>query len=181
MRIKAIFFTLVLSLLAIVGIATASPNFQTTPYSTNNFSATFNGPVTADPMQRSTDGQSSNYAYYSFNETTGVGQIVIVRFVDHDISVDYTSSDFYANDDTTGGVITNRSTTTYQGHPLTYTRHGYTEDGVQLSKRTRFIIVNSREVIFLEQIAPFVDYDQFPTLDGDKPQWVEFEDSLNIK
>lgn len=146
---------------------------QTTPVSNQYFSVTFNGSIITD-TSRSTDNQSSNYAYASMDHD--VIQIVIVRFVDHDIAADYTSSDFYANDDTTGGpgaVIDTRSQDTWEGHPFTYTRRLYTDKGVQTSKRTRYIIVNSREVIFVEQIAPaaYADHDE----------WLDFEYSLRIK
>ena len=175
MKIKAVVLALAFSLLGFVGVVMAG-SFQTTPYSTNNFSATFNAPVTAEPVSRSADNQSSNYTYWSATDT--VGQSVMVRFVDHDIAVDFTSSDFYANDDSTGGTITNRSTDYYQGHPFTYTRRDFVQNGVELSKRVRDIIVSSREVIFLEQVAPYVSG---PAGTGDQPQWFEFEDSLNIK
>jgi|ERR1700733_3847729 len=178
MKIRLIVSTLVLSLLAVVGIAMASTGLQTTPYSTGNFSAVFNGPVTADPVSRSTDNESSNYDYYSFS--AGVGQIVVVRQIDHDIPVDQSSADFYVNDDATGGTVTNRSNFTYQGHVGAYTRRIYMSDGVQLSKRTRYIVVNSREVIFLEEITAIGS----PSDPGDmaeQKQWFDFEDSLDIK
>ena len=41
------------------------------------------------------------------------------------------------------------------------------------SERIRFIIVNSREVIMIAQIAPEAVDDQ--------QEWFEFEDSLNIR
>ena len=175
MKIKAIVLAFVLSLLALGGIAWANTGLQTTSYSTNNFSAQFNGPVTAGPVQRSQDNQSSNYVYTSFD--TNVGQGVIVRFVDHDIPVDQTSSDFYANDDTSDGTITNQSTGMYQGHPYTYTGRAYTDSGTEMFKRTRFIIVNSREVIFIIQIEPKQNGNYLTN----QPQWFDFEDSLNIK
>jgi hypothetical protein len=177
MKIKALFLALAFSVLAIAGMAGAG-TFQNTPYSTNSFSATFNANVTADAPVASDDNQSTNYSFWSYNPTQTVGQLVIVRIVNHDIPVDLTSSDFYADDDRTGGTITNRSTGEYQGHPFTYTRRDYVDNGVELSKRTRFIIVNSREVIFIMQIAPFTDG---PVGSGDQPQWFEFEDSLSIR
>lgn len=175
MKIKSIVLTLVLSLLAIAGIASANTGLQNTPYATQQFSAVFDGPVEVEAMQRSADGQSSNYSYFGHNGT--VGQTITVRFVDHDIAVDFTSSDFYADDDKTGGVVENRSTGMWQGHPFTYTRRHYTDQGVELSKRTCYIIVNKREVIFVVQIAP---YQIGPEGTPDQPQWYDFVYSLNI-
>ena len=178
MKIKAIVSMLVLSLLAFVGFALANTGLQTTPYSNSYFSATFNAPVSVDSPARNGSNTSTDYAVYS--NTPTVGQIVTARVIDHDIPVDQSSSDFYANDDTTGGTITNRSVNTYQGHPFTYTRRIYTEDGVRLSKRTRYIIVNSREVIFIVEIAPIGVAGDAGDL-AEQQQWFDFEDSLNIK
>jgi hypothetical protein len=182
MKIKAITLTLVLSLLVIVGIATASPNFQTQPFATNNFSAVFNGPVTETTIQHATN---TDYEYYSASD--GVQQQITVRFITHDISVDQTSADFYANDDaaggsgSTGGIVTNRSIDTYQGHPFTYTRRHSFANGLDYAKRTRFIIVSAREVIFVTQVVPFQDLSTTAAGNGDQPQWIDFEDSLDIK
>lgn len=176
MRFKAALYSMFLALFLFAGIALAQTGLQTTPYATNYFSATFDGPVDVQGPVRSEDNQSTNYIYLSSSMTAS--QRIVVRFVDHDIAVDFTSSDFYANDDTVGGVITNRSQDYYQGHPFTYTRHHYTYNGVEMSKRTRYIIVNSREVIFVEQFAPFVEG---PYGTGDQPQWFDFEGTLNIK
>jgi len=182
MKIKAIVLTLVLSLLAIFGIAKASPNFQTQTYSTSTFSATFNGPVTASSTQHAT-----NTDYNYFSSSNGVMQMITVRFINHDIAVDQTSADFYANDDasggsgSTGGEVTNRSIDSYQGHVFTYTRRHSFADGIDYAKRTRFIIVNSREMMFVTQVVPFEDLSGPVVGNGDQPQWIEFEDSLNIK
>ena len=185
MKIRAVIFAFVLSILAIAGMAFANTGLQTTPYSNSYFSATFNGPVTADAPTRNTNGTSTDYTYYSISTDGTVGQMVIVRTIDHDISVDLSSSEFYANDDRTPGPITNRSTGDYQGHPLSYTRREETDITPSVSKRTRFIIVNSREVIFVIQIAPFVDYtvpgNTTAAGVGDQTQWFAFEDSLQIR
>lgn len=176
MRLKGMFLMFVFSLLAFAGIAAAGTGLQTTSYSTRAFTAVFNGAVTADDAQRSTDNQSTNYVYTSYSDANTVGQAVIVRFVDHDIDVNYTSSDFYANDDSSTGTVSNTSQGTYQGHPFTYTARKWNDGGVALIKRTRFIIVNSREVIFIIQIAPDTNNSY-----GDQPQWFDFESSLDIK
>ena len=143
---------------------------QTTPFSNAQFSATFNGPVSTDTFRSKSD-TSSNTVYGSTNHN--VDQVVIVRFVDHDIAVDHTSSDFYADDDRTGGTVANRSSDVWEDHPFTYTARDFTLDGVDYTERTRFIIVNSREVIFISQTR-LRDYD-------DKNEWLDFEYSLRIK
>jgi hypothetical protein len=145
--------------------------FQTTPYSTSYFSVAFNGAVSTT-TSRTANNQSSNTTYYSGSH--GVSQGVTVRIIDHNIAVDQTSSDFYADNDTTGGTIDSRSTDVWEGHIFTYTRRLYNApDGTQLSKRSRFIIVNAREVIFIIQICP-ASYE-------DRNEWLDFEYSLRIK
>ncbi len=182
MKIKSLVFAVIVLLLATFAGAqqcgNTGPNagFATTPYSANYFSATFNGPVTFTEAGRSDDNQSSNYTYLSKN--ANVVQLVTVRIVDHDIPPDQTSADFYANDDRTPGEDTSyRKTGTWcSDHgdvPYTYTFHVYTRNGSELRKRTRNIIVNSRTVIFLEQIA-LNSYD-------DRNEWLDFEYSLRIK
>jgi hypothetical protein len=159
-----------LSAFAVAQTQTQNTAFQNTPYFNNYFSVNFNGTVQTD-SSRSDNGQSTNYIYQSTNH--GVTQVVVVRIVDHDIAVDNTSSDFYANDDRTGGTVDQTSKDRWQGHPFTYTFRHYQRDGNDLGKRTRFIIVNSRTVIFIYQIAAY-SYD-------DRPEWLDFEYSLSIK
>jgi hypothetical protein len=170
------------SILAVLVLSIASlaqfpegPNTgkATTPYSTNNFSATFNGAVTAKSAERNSP-TAVDYVYFSQNEN--VSESVVVRFVDHDIAVDYTSSDYYANDDRTGGTVDSSSTshgTWGNGSVYTYTFRTFTFEGVELTKRTRYIIVNSREVIFVYQVTR-KGYE-------DRPEWLDFEYSLRIK
>jgi len=142
-----------------------------TPFAATNFSATFNGPVTALPMAR--QNTSTEYAFFSQNAS--VAEKVTVRFIDHDIDVNYTSSDFYANDDITGGTVDVANTVhgSWNGAPYTYTYRTFTLDGFTLTKRSRYIIVNAREVIFLQQVSR-VGYE-------DRPEWLDFEYSLRIK
>ena len=144
----------------------------TTPFDGAYFSATFNGTPSVKTY-RSADNESSNTVYSSMTDT--VAEIVTVRIIDHDIAVNYTSSDFYANDDRTGGTLDNDSTTrnVWCGLPYTYTFRNFELDGVKLVKRSRYIIVNSREVIFIQQIA-VASYE-------DRPEWLDFEYSLRIK
>lgn len=168
MKLKAIVMTLVLSLLAVVGVASAS--LQTTAYSNSEFSAKFNGSVTLDPH---TQEKSTEIIYES-----NLGQVfqgVVVRHVSYDLAVTQANADFYADNDSmpAGDVSSNRSSGTYQGHYYTYLYHTYTDGGVEYTKRVRNIVVNSREVIFIWQIAP--------TEMNDRDEWIEFENSLDIK
>ncbi len=141
---------------------------ENTPYSTPNFSATFNGKVTTDTVSKVT---SMNYTYES--STQNVAQTIVVRIVDHDIDVNHESSNFYANDDRTGGTMSNVKQDYYQGHPFTYSYHVYDSGGVSMTKRTRFIIVNARTVIFIWQISA--------TAYDDTAEWAAFANSLTIK
>jgi hypothetical protein len=102
-----------------------------------------------------------------------VSQSVFVRIVDHDIAVNHESSNFYANNDSTGGTMSDVKQDYYQGHPFTYSCHTYDVGGVSWTKRTRYIIVNARTVIFIWQIS-LAAY-------NDTPEWTAFENSLVIK
>jgi hypothetical protein len=176
MKIKAIVLAIVLSLSA--GLAMAQYNYptnptpaglQNTPYSNSQFLAAYNGTVSTRAVRENT---STETIYESFDHS--VFQAVVVRFVDHDIAVDQTSSDFYADNDSVTTPITNRSTGSWGGHPYTYAYRVYTDDaGNSMSKRQRSIIVSSREVIFIEQITP-ASY-------NDQNEWLDFEYSLRIK
>ena len=178
---SSILAVLVLSLASLAQVTyPEGPNTgkANTPFSTAQFSATFNGPVEAQAASRSAQNTSTDHSYISTGndfKDTSVGQKITVRFVDHDIAVDYTSSDFYANDDSTGGTVdtANTSNGVWEGHPYTYTYRTFTLNGVQLTKRSRYIIVNAREVIFVQQIS-LVGYE-------DRDQWLDFEYSLRIK
>jgi hypothetical protein len=173
--LSSILAILVLSIAAFSQDYPVGPNVgkATTPYATTNFSATFDGPVTAMLPTRNGENTSTDYKYVSQNGK--VAEAVTVRFIDHDIAVDYTSSDFYANDDRTGGTVdtANTSHDSWNGAPFTYTYRTFTLDGVILTKRTRYIIVNAREAIFIQQITA-VGYE-------DRPEWLDFEYSLRIK
>ena len=144
---------------------------QTVPYSVPQFSATFNNGVAVTTYRAPT---STNTEYFS-TDSRGVTQDIVVRFVDHDIPVDYSSSDYYLNHDTFGGALSNVTRGTYQGRVFTYGFFDKAPDGNGgfQSDRIRFIIVNSREVIMISQIAPEAVDDQ--------QEWFAFEDSLNIR
>ena len=144
---------------------------QTVPYSASQFSATFNNGVAVSTYSTNT---ATNTEYFS-TDSRGVTQDIVVRFVDHDIPVDYSSSDYYLNHDTFGGALSNVARGTYQGRVFTYGFFDKAPDGNGglRSERIRFIIVNSREVIMIAQIAPEAVDDQ--------QEWFAFEDSLNIR
>lgn len=142
---------------------------QTTPFSNNYFSASFNGPVTSAEIARSSTG--SNWLYSS--SSNGVDQSIQIRIVDHDIPVDVSSSNFYADNTINPGTITDRSTDVWEGHPFTYTRRTWTENGVITVARDRYIIVNSRTVIVIQEMS-------LENLDN-RNQWLDFEYSLRIK
>ena len=171
--LSSILAVLVLSIAALAQYP-EGPNTgkATTPFSNAQFSATFNGTVTAKPAARNSD-TSTDYTYVSQNDK--VAELVTVRIIDHDIAVNYESSDFYANDDRTGGTVDADNIThgSWNGAPYTYTYRTFTYGSYELTKRTRYIIVNSREVIFLQQV----------TVKGyeDQPEWFDFEYSLRIK
>jgi hypothetical protein len=155
-------------------LQTSGPNtgLANTLYSTDYFSVIFNGPVTAEAF-RSTDNRSTNYVYSSSN--ANVVQMVNVRILDGDIPNDRSSAEFYANDDRTPGEDLSSRTDSYFwcGHPYVYTTHVYPLNGRDMRERSRIIIVNSRTVIFLVQIAP----DSY----SDHDEWLDFEYSLRTK
>lgn len=170
--LSSILAVLVLSLAALAqypeGPNTGKAN---TPFSNTQFSATFNGAVIVKPASRNSN-TATDYSFLSQNDN--VAELITVRIVDHDIAVNYESSDFYANDDRTGGTVDTENTThgTWNGAPYTYTYRTFTENGIVLVKRTRYIIANSREVIFIQQLT-YKGYE-------DRPEWLDFEYSLRI-
>jgi len=151
-------------------LAFAVSGFAQTTYTTSQFSAAFNGSVRVDTFSNPTN---TNVRYQS-TTPDGVTQAITVRTVDHDIAVSTASSDFYMSTDPTGGTVRGISRGTYQGHPYTYAFHDKVNEAgvVEYSVRVRYIIVSSREVIFIEQVAP-------ETLD-DQQEWFRFEASLGI-
>ena len=170
MKIKQIVLTFVLMLMGFTGLIAASPATQNTPYTNSEFSATFNGPVTLDPR---TQEKSTEIIYQS--EVDNVYQAVVVRHVNYDLEVSPANADFYADNDSmpAGDVPSDRSSGVYQGHYYTYLGHTFVIDGTTYTKRVRNIVVNAREVIFIEQITP-------QNL-NDQQAWADFETSLNIK
>src|ERR1700683_2381695 len=162
----------VLALLASVIFSIAVLAQTVTPYSTANFSAVFNNTVTADAPVQNTRSVANAY---TSNDGTHF-EMVTFRVVDHDIPVDYTSSDFYANNSQNGGWVIDPTVTTeklYQGHPFTYTYMTKTVYGIQYALRSRYIIVNSREAIFIQMSSPAAD--------SNYDYWENFENTLSIK
>ena len=157
------------SIIALAFALTISAFAQTA--NTSQFSASFNGPVAV----RTYSNPTNNNTEYFSHDSRGVYQFVTVRTIDGDIAVNTASSDFYMNNERFGGVVSNVDHGTYQGHPYTYAFFDKAPDGNggQQSERIRYIIVNSRTVIFIFQIAP--------ESVEDRDAWVTFEATLNIK
>src|SRR3977135_1134583 len=87
MRIKAISLG---AILLMIGSVVAA---QTTPYTTPQFSANFNGPVATSTDTNTAKTSTDNFFTSSDN---GAQKMISVRIVDHDIAVDKDSTDFYA-------------------------------------------------------------------------------------
>ena len=164
MKLKSLMLIAATLLLSVVSMAQTS-------YNNSYFGVTFNGGAVTTTINPNDAGTSMNHNYIS--ENVDFRQIVDVRLIDHDINVDLSSSNFYADQDSKRGTVVSRSTGTYQGHPFTYTFLKYTENGVVYSRRTRYIIVEPREVVFIEQIS-LMSFD-------DQSLWENFESTLNIK
>jgi hypothetical protein len=160
--VSSLFVALVLSILAMA---------QSTPYSTTVFSATFNGPVTVQAAERNNANTSSQVGYNSDNGA--VVQFVVVRTIDHAIAVNFSSSDFYVDDQK--GCESKKYITrgTWDNHPFTYDFCTFIVQGQRCTLRTRYIIVNPTTVILIQQ-ASLEAYD-------DQSEWEFFEGTLNIR
>ncbi|MGA2207759.1 MAG: hypothetical protein ABSG10_13610 [Terracidiphilus sp.] len=146
-----------------------------TPYSTPQFSATFNGPVTAQPPARTSTTNDSVDLFYS-SEVNGVEQIVAIRTMDSPAytTADFSSSDFYAQQIAATGTLEDSSQDRYQGHPFSYTKALMTQqNGSKMVQRDRFIILSDRTMAFVRMTAP-------PDRDGDAV-WETFANSLVFK
>jgi len=161
-NLKSTLLAASLLVLSAFGIAQAFTN--------NYFDATFVGTVTS-ATSRNTANTSTNYDFTASD--TNIFQDIDVRLVDHDIAMDYSSTDFYADIDARRGEVLARSTGVYQGHPFTYICVKYTDGGSVLTERDRYIMIGPREVYFITQRS-LASYD-------DKAQWDAFESSLNIR
>jgi hypothetical protein len=165
MKLKSLFLISAMFVLSAVSMAQ-------TPFSNNYFDATFNGGAVASTTEPNDAHTSTNYDYES--DATDFAQVVTVRLIDHDIAVDLSSSNFYADADSKRGEVISRSTGSWQGHPFTYTCTKIVgTNGVAYTVRARYIIVGPREAYFISQTSR-ADYD-------DKALWDTFESSLNIK
>ncbi|MGA3334848.1 MAG: hypothetical protein ABSC62_11870 [Terracidiphilus sp.] len=146
-----------------------------TPYSTPQFSATFNGPVTAQPPARTSTTNNSVDLFYS-SEVNGVEQIVAIRTMDGPAytTADFSSSDFYAQQIAATGTLEDSSQGRYQGYPFSYTKALMTQqDGSKMVQRDRFIILGDRTMAFVRMTAP-------RDRDGDAV-WETFANSLVFK
>lgn len=163
--------TLLLVLLALACSAFA----QNTIFDTAVFGATFNGPISTSSDQNATKTSTDNF-YNSTNN--GIDQLLSVRIVDHDISVDRTSTDFYATQAFKNGEVQDdRKEGTYQGHIWVYIGEHFTgTDGIAYRRHVWTIIVDPRTVIIVMQ--------QSATTVGastDASAWSVFVNSLVIK
>ena len=161
MKIQAIL--LGATLLAVGSIASA----QSTPYSTPQLSATFNGPVTVE-VNRNKENTSTDTEYSSSRGE--VYQMLSSRTVTaKDLEVSQDTLDFYV-DQALGDVKPlARKNETYQDHISEYVY--FNKD--DMLWRMWFIIVSPRTVLMLNQLAPAGAKDD--------TAWSAFSDSLVIK
>jgi hypothetical protein len=148
-------------------------------YNTATFFADFNGSVDVSNFSNETN---TNVSYNS--SANGVSEHIIVRTVNHDIDVNLTSSQFYrGNVKDVERIEKFDNDGTYQGHPFSYGYYVYNVDGVRYVLRERFIIVSSREVIFIQMVIPENLSDSLPSTPGTMTLkvWNDFENSLGIK
>lgn len=161
MKIKAIL--LGTTLLVTGSIAAA----QSTPYSTPQMSATFNGPVTVE-IDRNHEDTSTDTEYLSSH--TNTYQMVTVRAVtDKDLDVSQDTLDYYVEQALGDAKPLDRKNGTYQDYMSEYVSFQKHD----LQWRVLFIIVNPRMVLMLHEVAP-VDAD-------DASSWSTFSESLVIK
>jgi hypothetical protein len=161
---------LLLVLLSVFAMAQGS-------YTGTRFTATFNGPVSVDTYNNPTN---SNTRYLSFSGSMTEG--VVVRIVDHDIDVNNTSSQFYRATAPSEYVLhpEKNSDGYYQGHPYSFGSFSHTQNGVSYYMYERFIIVDSRTVVFIWLEIP-VSEDTDRNADNVNLRWSNFEDSLIIR
>src|SRR5579864_5759571 len=142
MKIQVILLGAVL--LGTGSIATA----QTTPYSTPQLSATFNGPV-AVTVDRNKQNTSTDTEYSSSHGD--VYQMLSARTVTaKDLDVNQDTLDFYVEQALGDASPLDRRNGTYQEHIGEYV--SFNKSDSQL--RMWFIIVNPRTVLILSELAP---------------------------
>lgn len=137
----------------VVLFLTAFAGAQSTPYSTNVFSATFNSSVSV--RQSGTTGGTSTNVFY-LSSSARVPQVVGVRTINPPgIDVNQASLNVYAADALKGGKIQDdRKDALIQGHISTYVNAHYTDEANILTRRRSLtIILNARTVILIMQEA----------------------------
>jgi hypothetical protein len=161
MKIKVIL--LGAALLGAGSIATA----QSTPYSTPQLSATFNGPVTVE-VERNKEDTSTDTEYSSSHGD--VYQMLSVRTVTaKDLDVKQDTLDSYVEQVLGDAKPLDRRNGTYQEHIGEYVSFNKSDS----QWRMWFIIVNPRMVLILSELAPVGA--------NDDAAWSTFSDSLAIK
>jgi hypothetical protein len=161
--------------LLVVMLATAAWA-QSTPYSTNVFSATFNGPV-AVQQSGTKGGTSTSVMYLAQSGSPIVYQALAVRTINAPgIAVDQASLEVYGNDIINGGLTQDdRQYITVQGHIAVYVNaHKTDEAGLLTRRRGLTIILNPRTVIMVLQEA------QASNDDGGVTNWTTLTGSLVI-
>jgi hypothetical protein len=173
---KKIFATLTLAL-AMIGSA-----FAQTQYSTSKFSAAFNSSVTVNDLGPNDAKTGSTIEYES--SVNDVLEIVAVRTINAGsyVDVNSTTAEYYAQQQLNGKGMTlvtrtskdkaGNDQTTYQGHPFSYICTEFDNNGVKYWMRTRFIVVDSNTVLFVQMVSPADK--------SDRDEWTRFEFSLNI-
>lgn len=164
-----------------LALAMVSSAFAATTYNNSKFSADFNGPVTMEDLGLNQTGTGNTVMYKS--DTNGVQEGVAVRTINGNIAVNLDSAEFYANQQLNikGHTLVSRTSKDtsgndqryYQGHPFSYICTEFTEDGVKYWMRTRFIIVNSNTVLFVQMLSTAEK--------SDRDEWTRFEFSLDVK
>jgi hypothetical protein len=140
---------------------------QSTPYSTPQLSATFNGPVTVE-VHRNREDTSTDTEYSSSHND--ICQMLSVRTVTaKDLDVKQDALDFYVEQVLGDAEPLDRRNATYQEHIGEYV--SFNKSDTQW--RMWFIIVNPRTVLILSEIAPVGA--------NDDAAWSIFSDSLVIK
>ena len=167
--LKLLLIVVVLTLPSAIAVA------QSTPYSTDVFSATFNGPVSIEAASRNLQNTSTTTYFNSANNK--VSEAVCLRTVDHDIDVNLASLDFYANGAASKGFVQDeRQYRNFNGHIGVYVDlHKIEVDKSVIRRRSWYIIVNSRTVIIAFAEAPAAQDE------GGLPDWTTLTNSLVIK
>jgi hypothetical protein len=147
-----------------------SPGQTPTPYSTPQFSATFNSPV--ETWSEPNVQKTSMDVFYA-SKANGIEQTVAYRTINGEIDVDTASLDFYVKALTkTGQTLKSRQDGTHHGHIFAYFEVESADKPPRL-RRNWLIIQNSHTVFILMQ----------STVEGadDSEEWNAFSKSFAIK